>query len=33
MQERAEEAITLSTEHGFPFLLLWDAVLRGLGAG
>ncbi|MBI3800513.1 MAG: AAA family ATPase [Deltaproteobacteria bacterium] len=28
-QERAEAAISLSTEHGFPFWLGWASVLRG----
>jgi class 3 adenylate cyclase/predicted ATPase len=28
-QERAEAAMTLSTEHGFPFCVAWGTVLRG----
>jgi predicted ATPase len=28
-QERAEEAITLSTEQGFPYWLAWGTILRG----
>ncbi len=29
MQARAEETITLSTEHGFPFFSMESAVLKG----
>lgn len=28
-QERAEAAVTLSTEHGFPFCVAWGTILRG----
>ena len=28
-QERAEAAMTLSTEHGFPFCVAWGTILRG----
>lgn len=28
-QERAEAAVTIATEHGFPYFFAWGTVLRG----